>query len=318
MHTYARAHAPPNLTRPCRMVNHHGGVNRVRSCPQQPGMVAVWGDNAKVDIIDGTRLLQEMAAESEPAPKSRNRIDLRPLAQHGHAMEGYAMDWSKLKAGRLATGDCRKNIHVWEPQEGGRWQVSGAYAGHESSVEDVQWSPTEETVFASASVDQTIRIWDTRERSRPMISVKAHDSDVNVISWNGLVTYMLASGADDGSVRIWDLRSFTQDGHVSNFGFHRSHVTGIEWCPYEGSMLASSAADNQLAVWDLALERDPEEEASLAPDGNAIAPEELPAQLLFLHMGQQDLKECHWHPQIPGLIGSTDGVGFTMFKASNM
>ncbi len=71
-------------------------------------------------------------------------------------------------------------------------------------------------------------------------------------------------------------------------------------------------------VWDLALERDPEEEAALAPDGNAAAPEELPAQLLFLHMGQQDLKECHWHPQIPGLIGSTDGLGFTVFKASNM
>ena len=31
-----------------RMVNNMGGVNRVRSCPQQPGMVAVWSDNAQV------------------------------------------------------------------------------------------------------------------------------------------------------------------------------------------------------------------------------------------------------------------------------
>lgn len=73
-----------------------------------------------------------------------------------------------------------------------------------------------------------------------------------------------------------------------------------------------------IKVWDLALERDPEEEEALAPEGNAVAPEDLPAQLLFLHAGQKDLKELHWHSQIPGMIGSTAGDGFNLFKASNM
>lgn len=73
-------------------------------------------------------------------------------------------------------------------------------------------------------------------------------------------------------------------------------------------------------VWDLALERDPEEEAELAAAaaGNALAPSDLPPQLLFLHAGQSDLKELHWHAQIPGAILSTAGDGFNMFKASNM
>lgn len=149
-------------------------------------------------------------------------------------------------------------------------------------------------------------------------SAQAHDTDVNVISWNKLVAYMMASGADDGTLRIWDLRSFSQGSHVSHFAFHKGPVTSVQWCPYEGSMLASASSDNQLAVWDLALERDPEEEEALASEDNAVAPEDLPAQLLFLHAGQQDLKELHWHTQIPGLIGSTAADGFNVFKASNM
>lgn len=68
----------------------------------------------------------------------------------------------------------------------------------------------------------------------------------------------------------------------------------------------------------MALERDPEEEAALAAEGNAAAPEDMPAQLMFLHAGQNNLKELHWHSQIPGMLLSTAGDGFDLFKPSNL
>jgi len=49
--------------------------------------------------------------------------------------------------GRLATGDCRHNIHLWQPQSAGSWNVDQRpYAAHTASVEDIQWSPSEANV----------------------------------------------------------------------------------------------------------------------------------------------------------------------------
>lgn len=65
-----------------------------------------------------------------------------------------------------------------------------------------------EQVFASCSVDQSIRIWDIRAPPTSMISTDgAHSSDINVISWNQTEPFLL-SGGDDGLLKVWDLRQF--------------------------------------------------------------------------------------------------------------
>jgi len=52
-----------------------------------------------------------------------------------------------VTAGRLATGDCRHNIHLWQPQSAASWNVDQRpYSAHTASVEDIQWSPSEASV----------------------------------------------------------------------------------------------------------------------------------------------------------------------------
>ncbi|KAL9254493.1 HEAT STRESS TOLERANT DWD 1-like protein [Drosera capensis] len=316
-----------------RKVAHEGCVNRIRSMPQNPHICASWSDTGYVqvwDIISHLNFLAE--SQSDVTRGTPSAFNQAPLAVFKHKDEGYAIDWSPVVPGRLLSGDhcppvrinsdCNKHIHLWEPSSGTTWEVDPVpFVGHTGSVEDLQWSPTEENVFASCSADGCIGIWDTRLGRSPAFYFKAHNADVNVISWNRLASCMLASGSDDGSFSIRDLRVIKVDNSpVAHFEYHKHPITSIEWSPHEGSAVAVTSSDNQLTIWDLSLERDEEEEAEFRAQmsENVNAPRDLPPQLLFIHQGQKDLKELHWHAQIPGMIMSTAADGFNILMPSNI
>eukprot|EP00128_Syssomonas_multiformis_P011241 Colp12_sorted_trinity150504_noHs@13926 len=289
-----------------KFVKHAGGVNRIRSCPQSPAIVATWADTGKVHVYDMTQHLAALDVDQHGALSPDKPV----FTFSGHSTEGFALDWSRVVPGRLVTGDCNKFIYLWNRQEGGSWAVDKIpYNGHTASVEDVQFSPTEANVFASCSVDRTIRIWDARKKDGAAISVEAHESDVNVINWNKQVGYLMVSGGDDGVFKIWDLRNF-KAGRASTpaaqFKWHSAPITSVEWHPTEDSVLAVSGADDQVSLWDMAVEKDEEAQASSEP--------QVPPQLLFIHQGQSDVKELHWHPQLPGVLVSTAHTGFNVFK----
>ncbi|KAK3060586.1 hypothetical protein LTS18_008213, partial [Coniosporium uncinatum] len=222
---------------------------------------------------------------------------------------GYAVDWSRLSTtGKLATGDVDGKIFTHTRADNGSWiSDSQPFTGHTGSVEEIQWSPTEKTVFASASSDHTVKIWDTRlNKQKPAVSVQVADADVNVLSWSNQTAHLLASGHDDGSWAVWDLRQWKpQKGQtdakpspVASFNFHKEQITSLEWHPTDDSIILAASGDNTLTLWDLAVELDDEESQETA------GVQEYPPQLLFVHWMEQ-VKEGHWHPQIPGAVVAT-------------
>lgn len=137
-----------------------------------------------------------------------------------------------------------------------------------------------------------------------------HTADVNVISWNRKETQFLISGGDDGLICVWDLRQFGSNGSspLAIFKQHIAPVTTVEWHPQEATIFASGGADDQIAQWDLSVEADELEEIEYSEL------KKLPPQLLFIHQGQTDIKELHWHPQCSGTIISTAHSGFNVFR----
>ncbi|KAL0845611.1 hypothetical protein Bca101_018857 [Brassica carinata] len=124
-----------------------------------------------------------------------------------------------------------------------------------------------------------------------------------------------------GNIKTLHLRDIQERGSENTFvGKFKK-----EWSLAEANMFASSFVDatvllprmecsassggNQLTVWDLSLEKDEEEEAEF----KAYTKEQLNMLKriktclfsFFSFTRDKDLKELHWHNQIPGMIIST-------------
>ncbi|KAG0270350.1 ribosome biosynthesis protein rrb1 [Actinomortierella ambigua] len=305
-----------------RSIKHVGGVNRVRVMPQREHPIAAtWADTGKVHLFDLAPHIRSLDQPGQQVPATAKK-PFYTIESHGRC-EGFAMDWSETVAGRLVTGDLNGKIYMTSVNvsNGEVTPDRVPFTGHQSSIEDLQWSPSEKTVFASCSADQTVRIWDIRSKKKPGLVAKLHNSDINVISWNRKLPYMLASGSDEGVFSVWDLRQLSQSAAnpapIATFKWHRAPITSIEWHPTDESVLAVAGADDQITLWDFSVEHDAEETLNGGGAQKPIVNDqgvEVPPQLMFVHQGQTEIKELHWHRQIPGCIVSTAESGFNIFK----
>ncbi|KAA8900679.1 hypothetical protein TRICI_006180 [Trichomonascus ciferrii] len=293
-------------------------TNRIRVNPHSAKtgeyLTASMSESGDVYIWNLTPHYNSLNNPGSKIEKKQNR-PIHTISNHGN-VEGYGIDWSPtVQTGALLTGDTVGRVFLTKRTQSG-WSTDKTpfTCDEAASVEDIQWSPSENTVFSTAEADGFIRIWDTRSKKhQPTLSMQASKSDVNVISWNPVNSTLLASGHDDGTWGVWDLRYFKPGASpVASFDFHKKPITSIEFHPQDSSVVAAASEDNTITLWDLSVEADDEEmRAQKKEAGGAL--DEIPPQLLFVHW-QKDAKEVHWNKQIPNHLASTGGEGFSLWK----
>jgi ribosome assembly protein RRB1 len=71
-----------------------------------------------------------------------------------------------------------------------------------------------------------------------------------------------------------------------------------------------ASADNKLTIWDFSVEVD--EGGQQQAEGGLE--EDIPPQLMFLHQGQQNLKELRFHPYFREMLITTAEDSYNIFR----
>ena len=207
----------------------------------------------------------------------------------------------------IAYGGGHDNLDIrMRYSDDGDWRSS--VSGHTETVVSLAFKPNS-YLLASGSWDNTVRIWDVRDRDnlQHVRTLRGHTDKVQSVAWSP-DGRTLASASDDGTVRLWN------PGNGINFAVLRGHTSGVfcvAWHP-DGRILASASFyDKTVRIWDPAthgtrrvLRRHNEHVSRVAfhPNGQTLAS--------GTHEGHIDL----WNPNTGAHKAMLTGVGLLAFS----
>lgn len=136
-------------------------------------------------------------------------------------------------------------IRVWDSETGSQLGVS--LSGHDGPVLSVAFIRDDVKRIISASIDCTLRTWDTFT-GEEIVSLRRYGAESFTCVACSPDGKRIASGSMNGNIHVWDA---DQPGpYLEMFAGHQEPVLSVQFSP-EDPFIASSSADSTVRLWYL-------------------------------------------------------------------
>ena len=137
---------------------------------------------------------------------------------------------------------CGEVVTVWDTEL--RTQVA-EYSWGVDSVHKVKFNPVETHLLLGAASDNSVLLYDTRERGRPMRRV-IMDLRSNDLAWNPMEAFVFATASEDYNAYAFDIRQLKRPLNVHMD--HTAAVTAVAYSP-TGRELVTGGYDKTVRLY---------------------------------------------------------------------
>jgi coronin-1B/1C/6 len=125
--------------------------------------------------------------------------------------------------------------------------------GHSGPVLDFDFNPFHDQILASASEDQTIKIWGIPEGGLtsnlidPLVDLHGHAKKVTLLRFHPTASNVLASTSADLTVKLWDIEKGSEICSLDTE--HDQLIQDVVW-DYTGTTYTTSSKDKHVRIID--------------------------------------------------------------------